>query len=250
MSDLTEKVAWITGGTRGIGKAIAGGFTQAGARVIVTGRDESVGQAAAAALGRNARFLAQDVRDEARWQAILADILGREGRLDVLVNNAGALMVEPINQLTLEKFITLYETNVESCFLGIRTAFAGMKAGGSVINVASMLGKVSAPGMAAYSASKGGVLGLTKAAALEGAMDGRNIRVNAILPGLTKTDMAVSFAGSEAAVEAFGANGPLGRIELPEDLVSAALYLAGDGSRYVTGQEIAVEGGSLAKAAN
>jgi len=236
---LAGRTAIISGGARGQGAAHGRRLAEEGAAVILGDVLEEAGEAHAAALreaGLDVRFLRLDVTSPADWDAAVR----AAGRLDVLVNNAGVVRVAPIAEETDEGWAATMAVNATGVFYGMRAAIPAMLArGGSIINIASIYGPVGAPGYVAYTASKGAVIAMTKVAALEHAADG--IRVNAICPGPVRTPM--SEEEGDASVDVT----PLRRRAEPEEISAAVAFLASDDAAYVTGAELAVDGGYLAR---
>jgi NAD(P)-dependent dehydrogenase (short-subunit alcohol dehydrogenase family) len=244
---LTGKVVLLTGGTIGIGRATAVALAREGARVVLTGRNEVEGAASVEeveAVGGEARFLPQDITDEARWEAVVAQTEAAFGGLDVLVNNAGAFMVKPLLETSVDDFDWIYRVNVEGPFLGMKHALPAMlgRGGGSVVNVSSLLGKIGFPGGTAYCASKGALTALSQATAKEWA--DRRVRVNVIHPGVIWTKMVRDGMGDDDAVKQFLADEtPLGRVGVPDDIAGAIVYLASDAASFVTGADFTIDGG-------
>jgi NAD(P)-dependent dehydrogenase (short-subunit alcohol dehydrogenase family) len=229
---LKEKIAIVTGASRGIGRAIALGFAREGARLVLAARTESNLQEVAEeihALDRRALAAPCDVTDEKQVKSMVAAVLEEYGRIDVLVNNAGLGSFRPIYGTRLSNWDYMLAVNLTSSFLCMKHVWKPMRqaGGGSIINMSSTSGTRAYPMYASYSASKWGQVGLTKTAAEEGKSE--NIRVNAIAPGKVDTDMRASVAeDKEQMLQA-------------EDCVSLAVFLASEESRYITGQVIEIE---------
>lgn len=250
---LAGKIAIVTGAGSGLGAATARRLAAAGAAVMLTDR-EPAGETVAlaiAATGATASFARHDVTIEADWAAVVAATLAAFGRIDILVNNAGIAVGSPLLEETLEGWRQTMAVNLDGVFLGMRAVGPAMvaQASGSIINLSSILGKVGSPGVAAYCASKGGVLMLTKAAAIEWAPLG--IRVNSIHPGYFETPMvtnaiAASDDGNAMRTQIIAAH-PLGRLGHPSEIADAVLFLASDESSFMTGAELVVDGGYTAQ---
>ena len=248
------KVALVTGGASGLGAESARRLAREGANVALTDLAAEAGQAVAdeiEAAGGTALFLTQDVTDEPRWAEVVEAVLSRFGRLDVLVNSAGvASGLQPLLEATYESWKRIIDINLDGTFLGVRAAAPAMVAAGrgSIINISSILGKVGQPGAAAYCASKGGVLMLTKAAALEFAPLG--VRVNSVHPGYIETPMVVNaLRQSENENELRDliiSRHALGRLGVPREIADAIVFLASDESSFMTGSELVVDGGYTA----
>ncbi len=254
MGRVEDKVALVTGGASGIGRASALRLAAEGARVVVSDRDTQGGPRVASELGGGARFLSHDVRDEGAWRRALEETVAAFGRLDVLVNVAG-ILGEPTGQdperATLEEFRRINQVNLEGTFLGCKTASPVIRAGGggSIVNISSVAGILGTPRLAAYGAGKAGVRQITKSVAVYCAQQGDRIRCNSIHPGLIETAMiegVLRSAGGgdlEAARAAYRGRIPLGVFGSPEDVAHGVVYLASDESRYVTGAELVIDGG-------
>lgn len=238
--DFTGHVVLVTGGTKGIGAAIAGAFLGAGADVVVCGR--TTPGTLPAAGGREAVFVPADVRDPAEASSLVDAAVGRFGRLDVLVNNAGGSPdadAATVSPRFVEKIVAL---NLLAPFYVAQAAHRVMRvqdAGGSVINIGSVSGQDPQPGTAAYTAAKAGLLALTKALALEWAPA---VRVNHITTGLIRTESAASVYGPDGGAAVAGVI-PMGRMAVPDDVARACLFLAGGLSGYINGADLAVHGG-------
>ncbi|MBL8626659.1 MAG: glucose 1-dehydrogenase [Myxococcales bacterium] len=249
---VAGKIALITGGASGIGRAAAQRLAAEGATVIVTDRDGPGAAAVAAALGAPHAAATLDVTDEAAWAAVVAEAVARHGRLDVLVNSAGIGRHGDIESTTLADFRLMYRVNVEGTFLGCRAAVGAMKAhGGAIINLSSVAGLIGVPDLAGYCASKGAVRLLTKSVALHCAKQGYRIRCNSLHPSFIDTPMVDAMAaalGDPAAAKAqLGRAAPLGRLGHVDDVTAAILYLASDEGAFVTGAELAIDGGLTAR---
>jgi NAD(P)-dependent dehydrogenase (short-subunit alcohol dehydrogenase family) len=255
---LQDKIALITGAARGIGAAIAECFHAEGAVVVATDIDDRIGETTARALGKPARYLHLDVRQEADWQEAVVVLERDYGRLDVLVNNAGiggflqTRGPHDPERLDLESWHQVHATNLDGVALGCKYAIQLMKRQrrGSIINMSSRSGIVGIPAMAAYASSKAAVRNHTKSVALHCAQQGYDIRCNSIHPGAILTPMwdPLLGTGSDRAqhISTIAAQVPLRRMGTPLDVAYAALYLAADESSYVTGTELHVDGGILA----
>jgi 3alpha(or 20beta)-hydroxysteroid dehydrogenase len=227
---LKDKVAIITGAARGQGAAEAARFANEGAQVIAT--DVLTGDG----------VINHDVTAAESWQALVAATIERFGRIDVLVNNAGIHARADVHEMDEGDFRNVLDVNLIGPFLGIKHVVPHMPSGGSIINVASLNGLAAQAGTAAYTASKFGLRGLTRAAALD--LGPKGIRVNAILPGVIRTPM-VSYV-VETREDELAAGLPLRRIGEPDDIADAAVFLASDGSRWITGTDVTVDGGLMA----
>ncbi len=245
MFSLSDKVAIVTGGSRGIGRAICVALARAGAKVVVNyaGNEEAAAETLrlvreAGSDGELARF---DVADPEAVDQAISDVAKRYGRLDILVNNAGVALDQILLRIKPEELERTIATNVGGTLWCCKSAMRVMmrKRQGRIINLSSVVGEAGNPGQAVYSASKAGILGLTKTLAREYAS--RGVTVNAVSPGFIETDMTAGLP--EAVKEAAIAQTPLGRIGSADDVAAAVLYLASDEAGYVTGQVIRVNGG-------
>jgi NAD(P)-dependent dehydrogenase (short-subunit alcohol dehydrogenase family) len=250
--DLSDKVALVTGGSRGLGLEIATALGEAGAAVAITARRESWLTSAdqtLASLGIQCLATTCDVSQPDQVSAAVAGVLDRFGRLDILVNNAGISWGESVETMPVEKWRAVVDTNVTGCFLMSRTAGTEMiraGRGGAIVNIASIAALVGTAAdvldAVGYSASKGAIISLTRDLAVKWARYG--IRVNAIAPGFFDTRLTTGvLERSRAEIER---STPMGRIGHPGELKGAALFLASSASSYVTGQVLVVDGGATA----
>ncbi|MGE0801170.1 MAG: SDR family NAD(P)-dependent oxidoreductase [Lautropia sp.] len=252
--DLTGRVAIVTGGNGGIGLGMAIGLAQAGASVLVVGRNNGKNQAAVEALapqlvaGARAEAIAVDLNDPAAGQRIAEAATTHFGRIDILINNAGMSIRKQPEDYTVDEFRQVIEINLTSAFACCQAAFPALKVrGGKIVNIGSMTSIFGAPFAAPYSSSKGGIVQLTRALATAWARF--DIQVNAVLPGWIDTELT-----RKARVEVDGlhdrvlARTPAGRWGEPQDLAGIAVFLASDASDFVTGAAIPVDGGYAAQA--
>ena len=248
---LTDKVAIVTGGARGIGLAIAKRYVAEGASVVIADVDQAAGAAAAGALGDKCRFLAADVGEARDAEHLVAETCRLFGRLDILVNNAAIVHGADFLDIAEADFDRVLRVNLKGAFLvgqaAARQMVAQAKAGqrgGAIINMSSINAAVAIPNQTPYCVSKGGLSQLTKVMALSLAPYG--IRVNAIGPGSIMTPMMATIATDREAKRRVLARTPLGRIGDAEEVASVALFLASSDASYVTGEIIYVDGGRLA----
>ncbi|BBB96668.1 MULTISPECIES: glucose 1-dehydrogenase [Bradyrhizobium] len=236
MGRLKNKVILVTGGARGMGAAHARLLVAEGARVVITDILHIEGEALAAKLGESTVYVPQDVTQPKEWAEAVASAERRFGALHGLVNNAGIANMAPIEQFPLDQWNKTLAVNLTGVFLGMQAALPAIRraGGGSVVNISSVEGLRGSAGLHAYVASKFGVRGITKSAALEAAASG--VRVNSIHPGFIATPMTESFESSLFPV-------PLGRAAEPQEVSQAVLFLLSDESSYLTGSEIVIDGG-------
>lgn len=250
MGVLADKVALITGGTRGMGLATAKRFGAEGAQVAITARRLAEAEKVVAELGDAALALQLDVTDRTQWDAAIAAVDARWGRLDVLVNCAGITIAAPVEQETVENWRVHMATNLDGAFHGCQAALPLLRRGAaaSIVNISSMFAQRPVPGFAAYCASKAALTTFSKVLALECAALDPPIRVNTVHPGGTETDMlekALADTGlprDEAYAHFIGIH-PMRRMGKAEEVASACLWLASDQSSFTTGSEINVDGG-------
>lgn len=242
---LKDKVAIVTGGTRGIGLAIVRKFLEQGATVVLCGsRQESADKAVAELKAENADYklsgIAPKLSSCAAMKEAVEKVAGEFGKVDILVNNAGISAKEGIEEYKEEDFDKILELNVKAVFAGAKAVVPVMKkqGGGVILNTSSMVSIYGQPSGCGYPASKFAVNGLTKSLARELGKD--NIRVNAVAPGVTRTDMVAALP--EEMVARISAGIPLGRVGEPEDIANAFLFLASDLASYVTGEILSVDG--------
>lgn len=242
--ELNGKVALVTGGSRGIGRAVALAFAKAGANVSLCARDLTKAELVAEearALGVEALAVKADMAHPAEVEALIQACLGKFGRLDILVNNAGIVKDALIVRMKDEDWDRVLEVNLKGAFYAIRSALKPMmkQRGGRIINIASVVGVMGNIGQANYVAAKAGLIGLTKAVAREAASWG--ITVNAVAPGFIETDMVASLP--EKVRQAYLEQIPLKRLGSPEEVAHVVCFLASDAASYITGQVIHVNGG-------
>jgi NAD(P)-dependent dehydrogenase (short-subunit alcohol dehydrogenase family) len=244
MSTFENKVVLITGGGTGIGKATAASFMEEGAKVVIVGRRASVLEATVKELGESAQFVVGDVGKSGDPKAIVDEVIKRHGRLDVVVNNAGTLTMGPIIELDDEEVERVFRTNVFSILAMSRESLPHLiKTKGSIINISSTLSTSVMPGVSVYAASKAAVDHITKTLAVESGPSG--VRVNAVAPGLTATDMPAEASPDGQMQEMMVSQTPMGRIGEPQDIARIVRLLASDDAGWVTGQIVQVSGGLM-----
>ncbi|WP_063046211.1 glucose 1-dehydrogenase [Nocardia pseudovaccinii] len=236
MGRVDGKVALISGGARGMGAAHAEMLVAEGAEVILGDILDDEGKALAESLGAAAHYVHLDVTEPVHWDAAVREAQSKFGKLNVLVNNAGIVNGGPLQKFDLGKWRQIIDVNLTGTFLGMRAVVDSMIAagGGSIINVSSIEGLRGAPWAHGYVASKWGVRGLAKSAALE--LASHNIRVNSLHPGLIRTPMTAGIPDDLVTI-------PLGRPAQPSEVATFVLFLASDESSYATGSEFVVDGG-------
>ncbi|AOX67549.1 hypothetical protein BJK06_04840 [Curtobacterium sp. BH-2-1-1] len=255
MSDATTRgTAVVTGGTQGIGFAIATTLRDQGWRVAILGRTETTGRAAAEQLGPGHRFVQCDVGDESRIPAAFAEVEQELGPIGLLVNNAGVGRAATLDQLESSEWDDLMAVDLKAAWLCAKAALPGMASlgGGSIVNIASIHAHLTRKGLFPYAAAKAGMLGLTRSMALE--LADQAIRVNAVCPGYIRTPpMVAQYQAMEHPDEAWDhlqQIHPLGRIGEPEEIASVVAFLASPGAAYVTGAAWDVDGGLGARFAS
>jgi len=250
MGRLEGKVAIITGALGGIGRCDATLFAREGAKLVLTDVSDRGGQEFAASLGSDALFLTHDVSSEEDWIRVVATAEERFGRLDVLVNNAGLILLGSVDQASYADWRRVHAVNLDGPFLGCKHALPVIEraGGGSIVNISSIAAMLGQSFAAAYSASKAGVSGLTKSVAVHCRQKKNNVRCNSVHPDGVKTPMVVKVAtgqeeASRAEIEALAKHSS--RFCEPEDIANVVLFLASDESRYVNGAEIMVDNAAL-----
>jgi NAD(P)-dependent dehydrogenase (short-subunit alcohol dehydrogenase family) len=241
--DFAGKVVLVTGGARGIGRGLTEAYLEAGARVWILGRNAPPVPVRGPS-GHAAQFVAADVRDADQVARAVDTVTTAEGRLDVLVNNAGGSPAADAATVSPRFIASVIALNLTAPFVVAQRCFpalADAPDGGVVVNVASVSGTRPSPGTAAYGAAKAGLLNLTQSLAVEWAP---RVRVNALVAGLVATELAETTYGDDASRAAVAATVPLGRFGTPADLASACLFLSSDAARYITGARLEVHGGN------
>ncbi|WP_175650347.1 SDR family oxidoreductase [Pseudomonas sp. Marseille-P9899] len=244
---VRDKIALVTGGAKGIGRASVRLLAREGARVVIADIDVAAGEALAAEIGDAALFIAHDASSEAGWQQLMGEVRERFGRLDILVNNAGILIPGTIEETTLEDWHRLMRVNADSVFLGCREAIGLMKTGGgSIINLSSIAALAGRDDYLAYSASKGAVAALTRSVAAFCRRRKYRIRCNSLHPDGVLTDMTSGGFPAGLDPERLTIDSdPMNRMCRPEDVAASVLFLASDEARAVNGVELRVDSGQM-----
>jgi NAD(P)-dependent dehydrogenase (short-subunit alcohol dehydrogenase family) len=236
-----QRIVIVTGGSSGIGAAIARRFVEHGDRVVISARGRERGEAVAEALGERCQFRESDVRERESVEALVDWTVEEHGRLDVLVNNAGVGSEVPLGDVTDEEWRRVLRTNLDGVMYGSRAALSHLlETGGSIINIGSIYGLVGSVGATAYAAAKGAVVNFTRTVAVDYADQG--LRVNCICPGFVETPMTEDVL-SGRFYDYIREETPMGRVAQPEEIAGVALFLASDDASYVTGAAIPVDGG-------
>jgi 3alpha(or 20beta)-hydroxysteroid dehydrogenase len=249
MNRLAGKRAIVTGAAQGQGAAIARAFVEEGAQVVIADVADEPGNALADELcgvrPESAYFRHHDVSDEASWISLVEEANERFGPVNVLVNNAGILRFGEVEKMETDEFELLFRVNQLGCFLGMKSVARTMRknGGGSIVNASSIEGLAGMAFCTAYAATKFAIRGMTKSAAME--LGPKGIRVNSVHPGMIDTPMT-RVHGGDAAMEFGAGKVALKRVGLPADIAPAYVYLASDESSFVTGAELAVDGGATA----
>ena len=247
-TSLDGKIAIVTGAASGIGRASALLLAERGAKVVVADVDEAGGSETAKLIGDAARFVPVDVADESSFHELVSTTLSVFGRLDIAHNNAGIIVGgKEVADTDMETWDRVISVNLTGMFIAVRAEVSAMleSGGGSIINMSSVAGVVAQPGQVAYITTKHGVIGLTKAAAVE--YSGRGIRVNALLPGTVNTPLVEKFiADNPGFLETLTAV-PIPRPAEPAEIAEAVAWLASDASSFVTGASLSIDGGFVAQ---
>jgi NAD(P)-dependent dehydrogenase (short-subunit alcohol dehydrogenase family) len=236
---LADRVAIVTGGAQSIGAAIADGLAAAGAKVVVGDLHDST----------NHPTIRLDVSDETSVEASIAEVVAVHGQLDIVVNNAGIMFETHVSEQDRPSWDRMLAINLTGPMLMIKHAAPHLAGGGAIVNVGSIEGDVCNPAHAAYAATKSGVHGLTRAVAVD--LGPTNVRCNAVAPGWIDTPLNASYVDAhpdrEAVIDALAQLHPIGRVGSPEDVADVVVWLAGNESRFVTGQVITIDGGRTAR---
>lgn len=249
MGRLDNKVALITGGSRGMGAVEARRFVSEGACVAIADLKDDEGKALVDEIGSAAEYFHLDVTSEKEWSRTVEATARRFGALHILVNNAGVIRMGAIAEMHLDDYQLVVDVNQTGTFLGMKTAIPTIirSGGGSIVNIASAEGLQGTPGAGAYCASKHAVIGLTRTAALE--MAGAGVRVNAVCPGGVNTPMLAELSeamGGVPVLDMITAHSPMKRAAESEEIAELVLWLASEASSYVTGSAIPIDGGMMA----
>ncbi len=246
---VAGKVALITGGASGLGKATAELFVKEGARVAIADINEAGGRVVAEALGDAAVFVPLDVTQEDQWVAAVRRTVDAFGKLNILVQSAGVALGKPVTEIALEEWRRVHAIDLDGVFLGCKHAIPAIAASGepgSIVNISSIAGIIAGHNMAAYNSAKAGVRHLSKSVALHCARQGWNIRCNSVHPTFIDTpilDRHKERFGAEQALAKLARQVPMGRVGQPIEVAYGILYLASDESSYTTGSELLIDGG-------
>jgi meso-butanediol dehydrogenase/(S,S)-butanediol dehydrogenase/diacetyl reductase len=239
---LQDKIAIVTGGSSGIGKAIAEKFVAEGAEVVIANRTREDGEAVAEELGDSCTYEQTDVREYEQVEALVEFTVEEFGRLDVMVNNAGIGSVNPVGEMELAEWEDVTTTDLDGVVYGTKAALPHLEAtDGCVVNNASIYGLVGGKGAAAYSAAKGGVVNFTEQVAIDYADEG--VRVNCICPGFVETPMTEDLLETERFYNYVVENTPMDRPAQPEEIAPLVAFLASDEAGYITGANVPIDGG-------
>ncbi|MFN4088020.1 MAG: SDR family oxidoreductase [Alphaproteobacteria bacterium] len=246
---IAGKVALITGGASGLGKASAELFVREGGRVVIADINEAAGRAVAASLGEDGHFVPLDVTDEAQWIAAVEATLAHFGKLNILLQSAGIGLGKPITEIEMEEWRRVHAIDLDGVFLGMKHGIPAMAKSGepcSIVNISSIAGNIAGHNMAAYNSAKAAVRHVSKSAALHCCRQGWDIRVNTVHPTFVDTpilDRHKERFGAEVALQKLGRQVPIGRVGKPIEVAYPILFLASDESSYMTGSELLVDGG-------
>ncbi|MEY8205158.1 MAG: glucose 1-dehydrogenase [Bermanella sp.] len=249
MGRVQDKICLVTGAASGIGRETALLLAEQGARIILADLNQEAGQKVAAeidASGGQAIFFKHDVASEESWVSVVEKSVEHFGKIDVLINNAGVLLMKPIQETTEEDWSFVNNINTKGVFFGVKHVLAAMKEskGGSIVNISSIYGMIGAPGSSAYQASKGAVRLFTKSAAIE--YNEHNIRVNSVHPGIIATPMTDDVLADEDFTQAALGSAIIRRPAHPKEIAWGVLFLASDESSFMTGSELVIDGGYTA----
>ncbi len=257
MKRVAGKIALITGGAKGIGAATAKLLASEGARLMITDLDEKGGKSVVTAIrkaGGEAQFLLHDVCSEKEWQRVIKACIAAYGGLNIVVNNAGIGIAGTAEDTSLEDWHKVMSVNMDGVFLGTKHAIRAMKknrVANSIVNISSIEGIIAEAGLAAYNASKAAVRNFTKSAALHCAASGYKIRVNSVHPGYIWTPLIEchlkKLGNARKLRKEIDALHPIGHMGEPDDIAYGVLYLASDESKFVTGSELVIDGGYIAR---
>ena len=245
---IAGKVALITGGASGLGRETAKLFVAEGAKVAITDINEKAGQAVQQELGANVAFFRHDVTSEAEWQSVVKQTVDKFGRLDILVQSAGIGLSKTVVEIELEEWRKVHAVDLDGVFLGCKHAIPAMakSGGGSIVNISSIAGIIAGHNMAAYNSAKAGVRHLSKSVALYCAKVKNGIRCNSIHPTFIDTPILDKYKerfGAEETLEKLGRQVPIGRVGRASEVAYPILFLASDESSFITGAELAIDGG-------
>lgn len=245
MFSLKNKIAVVTGASRGIGQGISVALAEAGADVVVSDiLDCSSTVKKIKNLKRKCLDVKADVSSKEDVENLINETVKKFGKIDILVNNAGIFVTNPLEKVSEEEFEKTIDVNLKSVFLCSKAAVKKMKKGSSIINLSSIAGLAGYPQAAAYCASKGGIRLITKELAVE--LGPKGIRVNSIHPGLIKTKMTGEIIENKKVLNGFLAKTPMQRVGKPEDIAAGAVFLASDEASFITGEELVIDGGVMA----